>query len=302
MANIYDMADTWNDGATTFTAIKMNVTDTASASDSLLMDLQVGGASKFSVKKNGQVGVATNTSFSNLQAGGGIRFETGTVIGSAGAGQFALGDSTGATRVFASLGTTGYFQVDAGQFIGFGAVAGQTYNGGDVRLYRDAANTLAQRNSTNPQAFRVYNTYDGTNNEWGAMWWDTNTLYIGSEKSGTGASRQVVLRYGGGAVATFGGDTRFNSVVKPSNDNGLDLGEGTTERRWRNVYIGTSAYTPRLDFYSGTTVSGLPTPALGMMARVTDATAPSVGLTVTGGGAAAALVWYNGSNWTVIGV
>jgi len=51
MANIYDMADTWNDGATTFTAIKMNVTDTASDASSLLMDLQVGGVSKFSVAK-----------------------------------------------------------------------------------------------------------------------------------------------------------------------------------------------------------------------------------------------------------
>ncbi|MBK8200355.1 MAG: hypothetical protein IPK75_18565 [Acidobacteria bacterium] len=53
MANIYDMADTWNNGATTFTAIKMNVTDTASNAASLLLDLQVGGTSKASVKKDG---------------------------------------------------------------------------------------------------------------------------------------------------------------------------------------------------------------------------------------------------------
>ena len=43
MANIYDMVDTWNDGATTFTAIKMDVNDTASAAGSLLLDLKVGG-------------------------------------------------------------------------------------------------------------------------------------------------------------------------------------------------------------------------------------------------------------------
>ena len=53
MASIYDMADTWNNGATTFTAIKMNVTDTASNAASLLLDLQVGGTSKASVKKDG---------------------------------------------------------------------------------------------------------------------------------------------------------------------------------------------------------------------------------------------------------
>mgnify|MGYP003654145576 CR=1 FL=1 len=51
MAYIYDIADTWNASGTTFTAIKMNVTDTASAAGSLLMDLQVGGVSQFSVSK-----------------------------------------------------------------------------------------------------------------------------------------------------------------------------------------------------------------------------------------------------------
>lgn len=53
MANIYNMADTWNAGGTTFTAIKMNVTDTSSAAASLLMDLQVGGTSKCNVDKTG---------------------------------------------------------------------------------------------------------------------------------------------------------------------------------------------------------------------------------------------------------
>jgi hypothetical protein len=50
------------------------------------------------------------------------------------------------------------------------------------------------------------------------------------------------------------------------------------------------------------TVANLPTGVVGRVARVTDASSPSVGSTVTGGAAAAALVWYNGSNWTVIGV
>jgi len=42
--NINDMSVTWNDGATTFDAIKMNVTDTASASGSRLFNLSVGGS------------------------------------------------------------------------------------------------------------------------------------------------------------------------------------------------------------------------------------------------------------------
>jgi len=54
-ANIYDLADTWNDVGTTFTAIKMDVTNTASASGSLLMDLQVGSSSRFAITKDGDL-------------------------------------------------------------------------------------------------------------------------------------------------------------------------------------------------------------------------------------------------------
>lgn len=48
-----DSSVTWNSGATAFTGWKLNVTDTASAAGSLLLDLQVGGVSKFSVRKDG---------------------------------------------------------------------------------------------------------------------------------------------------------------------------------------------------------------------------------------------------------
>lgn len=44
---------TWNAGAVTFAGWKLNVTNTASAAASLLMDLQLGGVSQFSVRKDG---------------------------------------------------------------------------------------------------------------------------------------------------------------------------------------------------------------------------------------------------------
>jgi hypothetical protein len=56
MSNIYAMADTWNNAATVFTALQMNVTDTASNVASKLMDLQIGGVSRFAVGKD--IGVA----------------------------------------------------------------------------------------------------------------------------------------------------------------------------------------------------------------------------------------------------
>lgn len=53
MAKIYDLTDIWNAAGTVFNAIKMNVTDTASAAGSLIMNLQVGGATRFTVDKTG---------------------------------------------------------------------------------------------------------------------------------------------------------------------------------------------------------------------------------------------------------
>jgi hypothetical protein len=46
-----DLAGTWNTSGTP-TAIKLNVTNTASNAASLLMDLQVGGTSQFKVAPN----------------------------------------------------------------------------------------------------------------------------------------------------------------------------------------------------------------------------------------------------------
>lgn len=53
------LAQTWNAAGTTFTGLKLNVTDTASAAASLLADLQVGGSSKFKVDKSGAVTAAS---------------------------------------------------------------------------------------------------------------------------------------------------------------------------------------------------------------------------------------------------
>jgi len=74
---INDMIATWDNSLTTFSAIKMNVTDTASAAGSLLMDLQVGGTSKVAFGKNGSLslnGGPLNTGELNTPTSGGLRF------------------------------------------------------------------------------------------------------------------------------------------------------------------------------------------------------------------------------------
>ena len=56
--SLLDLRQTWNTSGTP-TSIKLNVTDTASNTNSLLMDLQVTGSSKFSVNKNGGISATT---------------------------------------------------------------------------------------------------------------------------------------------------------------------------------------------------------------------------------------------------
>lgn len=60
------LAATWNNVLTTFKARAFNVTDTASAAGSLLDDLQVGGVSKWSVRKDGELTVGI-VPFARLQ-------------------------------------------------------------------------------------------------------------------------------------------------------------------------------------------------------------------------------------------
>lgn len=77
-SNIYNMADTWSDGST-YTAIKMNVTDTSSNAASLLVDLQVGGSSKFSVSKAG-AGVLASLALGGASIGTTALAVTGTEL------------------------------------------------------------------------------------------------------------------------------------------------------------------------------------------------------------------------------
>lgn len=69
------LSATWNDVLTTFTAVKYNVTDTASAAGSLLADLQIGGSSRFSVSKAGNVSAAGFVR--SAAASGGVGYATG---------------------------------------------------------------------------------------------------------------------------------------------------------------------------------------------------------------------------------
>ena len=57
---INNMVQEWTNALTTYTAIKMNIPTDVSAAGSLLMDLQVGGSSRFSISKAGYLNLGSN--------------------------------------------------------------------------------------------------------------------------------------------------------------------------------------------------------------------------------------------------
>jgi len=100
-------------------------------------------------------------------------------------------DFLNASNVFlAHLSTAGYF-VNKTYALGF---AGSTGGVGtpDALFFRDDAGIIAQRNSTNAQTFRVYNTYtDASNYERGFLQWNSGVFEIGTEGAGTGSEQPV---------------------------------------------------------------------------------------------------------------
>jgi hypothetical protein len=167
-ANIFDLVDTWNDAATTFTAIKMNVTDTASAAASNLLDLQVGGVSIFRVGKNGRIDFSGTNAAINA-TGGRLDFRAASVTQA-----FVRANELGMVFNSALSWTSGSNPSLAA----------------DLSIFRDAADTLAQRRGANAQAFNLYNTFtNATNYERARMGWAGNAFQIRPEADGAGTTR-----------------------------------------------------------------------------------------------------------------
>lgn len=198
---LIDATQTWDDAGVVFTALKLNVTNTASSSSSRLLDLQVGGSSQFYINRSGTI-YALNYG----------RFYT-----KASAQQWSIGTEypdcltikqhtfpNARTVVFRTGYTPGILINADWQFQWNASVYSNAPC--DIALARDAAGILAQRVSTSPQAFRIYNTYtDASNGEWAEIDWKTtsNVLRIGSNNNGTGTARDVAIQHGGNVVANF---------------------------------------------------------------------------------------------------
>lgn len=232
-APILDLAQTWNSGGVTFTALKLNVTDTASTGDSNLMELARGGNPQFQLGKSGRLKCFTSTYNVNTF----LVFD-GTENGIFGFTSNTLGYHWRIISDLTGGGGPTEFTLGALGSVNWRSTNRADSGSNDVILVRDAANTLAQRNGTAAQAFRLYNTYtDGSNYERGVFDWQatSNVLTIGTQKAGTGSTRAVQFVVGGTSVANFAttGHLIWNT------DNNYDIG-ASGETRPRNVYVGTN--------------------------------------------------------------
>lgn len=174
--SLIDLSGTWNTTGTP-TALKLNVTDTASNASSLLMDLQVGGVSRINVSKNGDV---------RLPGGSLIVGGVGSAISYASSALTIL--PSGQSKV--SVDTVA-FNVSN---LNISWTSNTTAQAIDLTLARDAANTLAQRNGVNAQTKRLYGTFtDASNYRRLAMAMTTGGVAsIAPEGAGTGASGNVL--------------------------------------------------------------------------------------------------------------
>jgi hypothetical protein len=175
-APVLDLAQTWNDAVATFTSLRLDITNTASQSSSRFLEISMGGTPQFRFQRlfstpvlyfgSTDTGIGAPSTTLNFYSNGGATMS----LGSGGGGPIIRSDGTfswsSSTNITSSV---------------------------DLSLGRDAADTLAQRRSTNAQTFNIYNTFtSATNHERGFLRWSSNVFQIGTEAgSGGGTARTV---------------------------------------------------------------------------------------------------------------
>jgi len=262
MAIINAITDTWNNAGTVFTAIKMTVTNTASASGSKLIDLLVGASSKFSVDKDGAV-VLTGQVTTNVGT-----FASAVANGASAKGFAYNTPAYTTTAKLASWANNGaekaYIQQD-GVFcsVGNGSETSPLFKGSAGRGFYEGAGGLVATDGTTALAVFSSSKF---------VW--TAGAVIGFNVSGSVQTNQNVDT---GLQRQAAGVWRINNGTAGTN-------------------TGTAFST------GAQTIAQLPaaaTAGAGARSFVTDATATTFLTTVTGGGANKVPVVSDGTNWLI---
>jgi hypothetical protein len=230
--SVIDLAGTWNTTGTP-SAIKLNITDTASNAASRLFQVSVGGTERFAVRKDGSVmlrGGSNDTGGLETTSG---YFRVGLSSGSTnwiffGQNFYALNTS----MVFGGVGgsTVGRITLGTTGFIEFGET--------ESALIRDASHVIAQRRTTTAQEFRQYATFTS----------DTNfqRMTIKSVKQTlsalSGASATTTGTFIPDGAVVVGVTTRVGTALTGAT--GYTVGDGTDADRWGDITgtaIGTTS-------------------------------------------------------------
>ncbi len=150
---------------------------------------------------------------------------------------FASEPSTGIYRLSASTWRVSVLGTPVLEVSGFPAISliqpsGELRISTDVRLARDAANTLALRNGANAQTFKIYNKWtDASNYERAFLGFDSNVFTIRNEENGSGVARGMLITSASGSSIDIGrgggADWRFNGNLNPLVTDSKNLGSST---------------------------------------------------------------------------
>lgn len=115
-----------------------------------------------------------------------------------------------------------------------------------------STNILEQRNSTNAQAFRLYNTFtDSSNYERADLKWTSNVLQLTTERAGTGVARSIEVRaatYTGSGAQSGGAVTFYSGAGSAAASNS---GGGNIEFRTGNGAGTLAGNGGSVNFYAG---------------------------------------------------
>ena len=201
------ITQTWNAGSVTFTGLRMNITRTAAASTSMLMDLQQGGTSALNAVVNSTGNVKLNIGLR------GANLDTSTDYYTQLNGYFGyiIGQTSGGANFLANPIAIG--------------------NNVDAYIERIAANTIALKNGTAQNYFRVYATTTGP--KYAELTHDGTNTVLRSVSGGVSIPNVVTLGSGGTAVTKMKHGTAVLSAgtVTVSDTDTVETGAASTSSR-----------------------------------------------------------------------
>jgi hypothetical protein len=243
-APVLDLAQTWNNAAVTFTGLRFAVTNTASNTASLIQNLSVGGTSVVETNVRGRT---TFRRLGSLDYSNIVEFRLGSTLLANIRDDGAVNFSNNCTGAGCTMHNQ-EVRVGSGGAFGFTSVNNEPFGTTDIFLRRDAANTLAQRNGTDAQNFRLYNTFtSATNHERGFLKWSSNVFQIGTEKgSGGGTARALVFQTDGVTRMTIAANGDVSCATPATFNHNVTITQGG-----RQLGVTTIAGTNTMTLNSG---------------------------------------------------